>query len=317
MSSSIKAWHITDWEKYYEVNSDGERWQPGQKKRAKPPEYIRWYVGGPGRDDRAYQECGLAVGEKFGPEAWAVSFALFGKLLEIAASQDTEFRGYILGKNHSPMSTRLLSFVTLFTGEQVELGIKVLSDASVGWLEERELPDHPASFGESPVGSPSLAETPGDPPSLQEAKAKAKTKEKEKEEAKSESEPQAQPPGQKTGPAASLASSPSSPSLRSPSASGACQPQAFLSARFASSVYLALQLGSADIKQRQADLRDFEKAADHILAGHLGANAKTVGQSCLTRAWEVGRDSKIQNKAGYWLTWFKARLEEKGHEWDG
>ena len=100
----MTAWHITDWEQYYEVNSDGGRWRSGQKKRAKPPEYIRWYVGGPGGDDRAYQECSLGVADKFGPEAWAVAFGLFGKLLEVAATQDTQFRGYILGKNHSPIS---------------------------------------------------------------------------------------------------------------------------------------------------------------------------------------------------------------------
>jgi hypothetical protein len=314
----MKAWHITDWEKYYEVNSDGGRRQPGQKKRAKPPEYIRWYVGGPGRDDRAYQECGLAVEEKFGPEAWAVAFALFGKLLEVAASQDTECRGYILGKNHSPISTKLLTFVTLFTGEQVELGLRVLSDAAVGWLEEQELPDLSASLAESPGGSPSLAETPGNSPSLQEAKAKAKSKGKE-EEAKGESEPEAQPPGQEAGPAgspASFSSSPSSLSLRSPGAPRTPQPQPFSGARFASSVHLALKLGNGAPKQHQADLRDFEKAANHILAGHLGTDAKTVGESCLTRAWEIGRDGKVQNKAAYWLTWFKAHLEEKGYEWD-
>ena len=293
----MKAWHITDWEKYYEVNSDGGRWQPGQKKRARPPEYIRWYVGGPGGDDRAYQECALIVAEKFGPDAWAIAFALFGKLLEIAATQDTEFRGYILGKNHSPISTKLLSFITFFTSEQVELGVKILSDNAVGWLEERELPDASAKVAD-------FAETPGDSPSLQEAKAKAKSKGIE-EEAKGESE---QP---------SLASSsPVSPSPRSPTGPSGTDQQPFSSPRFAAGVHQALRLGKHDQRQYQADLRDFQKAAAHILAGSLGSHTRTVGESCMTRAWEIGEDNSVQNKAAYWLTWFKARLEEKGHSWD-
>ena len=304
----MKAWHITDWEKYYEVNSDGGRWQPGQKKRARPPEYIRWYVGGPGGDDRAYHECALAVAEKFGPDAWAVAFALFGKLLEIAATQDTEFRGYVLGKNHSPISAKLLGFITGFTMEQVELGIKILSDPVVGWLEERELPDLSAK-------SASLAETPGDSPSLQEAKTK--TKKKGKEEAKGESEPQGQPPGQETAPAGSPAFSlPPSLSPRPPVATDGMDQQPFVPARFAASIHQALRLGRGDSRQYQADLRDFQKAADHILAGHLGPHTKTAGESCLTRAWEIGQDGTVQNKAAYWLTWFKARLEENGHGWD-
>jgi len=303
----MKAWHITDWEKYYEVNSDGGRWQAGQKKRAKPPEYIRWYVGSPGGDDRAYHECALAVAEKFGPEAWAVAFALFGKLLEIAATQDTEFRGYVLGKNHSPISTKLLGFVTGFTMEQVELGIKILSDATVGWLEQRNLPNLSAG----------LADTPGDSPTLQEAKAK--TKSKGKEEAKGESEGQANPPGRQaagTGSPSPLPSLHSSPSLRPDDAASGEALRPFLPSRFAANICVALRLGNGDRKQRQADLRDFERAANHILAGRLGARVKAIGESCMTRAWEIGTDANIQNKAGYWLTWFKARLEENGHAWD-
>ena len=324
MNASTKAWHITDWEAHYEVNSDGGRWQPGQKKRARPPLYVRWYVGGPGGDDRAYQECALVVGEKFGPEAWAVAFALFGKLLEIAASQDAEVRGFVLGKNRSPISIKLLSFITLFTVGQVELGLKVLSDASVGWLEEREPPAPSASLAETPGNSPSLAETPGGSPTLQkgsatlqEAKAKAKSKGIE-EEAKGESEGQGQPPGQEAGPAGSPAfsSSPSSPSLRSPAAAGANDPQPFLPAKFAASVHQALRIGTGNLKQYQADIRDFQKAAEHILAGRVGPQIRTAGESCLIRAWEVGRDATVLNKAAYWLTWFKARLEEGGHQWD-
>lgn len=162
----MKAWHITDWEKYYEVNDSDRPFKPGEKRRKTPLPYVRWYVGGPDNDNQAYQECALRVVAEHSAEGWMMAFGLFGKLLELAAGQQQDLRGYILGKGGKPVSIEFLSYLTLFPQEHIRKGLEILSSPSVQWIEEVEMPNS-ATVRETPRDS---ATDRGAPLSLQEPK---------------------------------------------------------------------------------------------------------------------------------------------------
>ena len=132
--------YITDWDDHYEVNKDNGQWRPGQTKRKGPLPYVRSWVFGPAGDNLAYIEAAQTVNEKFGEGTWCIAWGLFCKLIEVAARQKADLRGYLLGRRGSAISPRMIQTITGFANQQIELGLRILTDDAVGWIQERQLP---------------------------------------------------------------------------------------------------------------------------------------------------------------------------------
>lgn len=160
---NTQAYYITDWDKHYEVNSNGGAWSPGEHKRKGALPFVRFHVYGPKGDNSAFGEV-AEIAEKYGEYAWPVAWGLFCKLLEITARQKSDLRGFLLGRGNNPLSEfspkipRTFTKLTGFTEEQIRLGLKVLSDPEIRWIEMRDLPEEIIVSEFSPIAPP-LQET--------------------------------------------------------------------------------------------------------------------------------------------------------------
>jgi hypothetical protein len=143
-----RCYHITGWDGLYEVNDhDGIR-KPGQKRRARMP-WVPLHISPPTLDGLNYYTAAAVAAKKYGPEAWAVAFGVFVRLLDIAAWQERGCRGYLLRSEDVGLSSRDIAGLSHFLPEQVELGLKVLADPEIGWIEEVECPEPPVTCGTS------------------------------------------------------------------------------------------------------------------------------------------------------------------------
>jgi len=131
------ALYITDWDQHYETNKDGRRWEAGQVKRKGALVYVRLYVFGPAGDNVVYADVADTVAEKYGDDAWCVAWGLFCKLLEVAARQKPDQRGFLLGRRASPISARMLRNICRFSKSQIELGLTILADPDVAWIQSK------------------------------------------------------------------------------------------------------------------------------------------------------------------------------------
>lgn len=302
MSQKQKALYITDWEKHYETNSDCGRWLPKQKKRVKPHEYIRLYVLGPSGDNMAYQEVADAVAEKFGEDAWIVAWGLFIKLLELAGRNNFMYRGYILGKNRSPISPRMLQIMTCFTESQINRGIEILCDSVCGWVHYRDVPEENTPSADSANGPDAAA----DSPPLQEAKAKAKVEEEVK--AKDESERQPEEPRSRSQKPSPVAPLPCSPSHSQPQAALPL-PHQYEPTRFAFDI----------CSTAGATMTDFNKhtlakiCRLHVNTGHLGPRAR---EDCIEQVRAFKSDPTAKNPLSLFINWVRQKVEANGYVWD-
>lgn len=155
----MKALRIREWAERYEVDERGGAAKPGSKLRAAPLDYVRWKVNGhthgPG-----YRRLLYVAKTPARAEAAVVTFS---KLLEIAASQDREHRGWILTDRMETATVDDLAFYTGFRASTIKTGLEILSHKDVAWIEEaefvddsRELPGTPGDSGELPGRSGSL-----------------------------------------------------------------------------------------------------------------------------------------------------------------
>lgn len=299
--SGTLAWHITDWREYYEVNDSGRPWRPGNKKRAGPLPFTRRHTFGPGGDNMVYAEVAdFAESRERG--SWPVAWGLFNKLLEIAAHQTAETRGFLLGRGGAPMSMRAMERITCFTQEQIELGLSILSDPAVRWIERRPIPGVPQQ-------SAAVAEIRGDPRRFQEHQHQPQgececepnlTQHQGECEPNAESSDNDQPPSP-SPPESAHADSPShSPTTR----------EGFLQA-------LKLRLGWSprDLSNAQynGDQTTFERIASHVMVGNIGPPNPAV-QVCYAEAYKIAR--RQGNHVAMFIAWFKEQLAANDHEWD-
>jgi len=105
----MKALRIRDWRRLYEVNSKGRPWRAGEEQRRKPLEYVRLRVSGPSWSTSYRRMRKLA-----GVERADAVFGLFVKLLEVAAAQDADRRGWILDGRGRLADTACIAEMTGF-----------------------------------------------------------------------------------------------------------------------------------------------------------------------------------------------------------
>ena len=135
----ITAWYITDWDQRYECNDQNRPVRDRAKARAKRLPWIRMKVSGRAMSD-GYRRLQAAVGSSRNLEG---VFATWCKLLELAADQPRELRGWVLDGNGQPATVEDLCFWTGFSARTIEYALKALSDLRIRWICKSTLPPKP------------------------------------------------------------------------------------------------------------------------------------------------------------------------------
>jgi len=335
-----KAWHITDWDQHYEVNYDGGRWKPGDKLRAGPAEYVRWYVLGPAGNNIAYLDMVDATAElvkagafaefaesaEVSPNAiWMVSWGLFSKLLEVAGAQCAGFRGFLLGKGRSPSSARRLARISGCSEAIVNLALAVLSHPDIHLIEEREIPPNDDGSANSPnsTGASEKHKRKRKPKPNPKHKRKRNTnsnpnddhvRRTSDEPAEANGEPQPASDSGSQRPASLDSDSDSAQQPPPPSAADILavpvNPEAA-----AQSIKLALDYSAQGktTKQFNADTTCFRRIGDIVASGVLG-DPRTILNACKAKAREF---AKLKgNPQARFMHWFKDQLAKVGRDWD-
>lgn len=153
----MNAYRIVDWDRRYEVHYKGRESQeyiPMEVRRKSPLRYVRMPVHGlqigPGLDELFTK--GWRPGELV---HWA-AFGIFHKLLEIAADQPREQRGWLLDSDGMPLTPGYFAkrFHEIESTKLIEEVFELL--VSVGWIEIVEIEKAPGSFRAIPGDSGSL-----------------------------------------------------------------------------------------------------------------------------------------------------------------
>ena len=139
----MQAYRIVDWRKRYEVTKKGRKAvgnEPMAELRKTPLDYLRsknyGHSIGPALQyilDNAWRDNQIFE--------WSV-FGLFQKMLEIAADQEREYRGWLLDKDQMPIYAAQIA--KMFRSNQSQLFqdvLDILCNPAVRWLELAEFPD--------------------------------------------------------------------------------------------------------------------------------------------------------------------------------
>lgn len=302
--SAQQAWYIVDWDEHYEVNSSNRPWKAGEKKRVGPLPYTRRHTFGPQGDNMVYADV-AEFSEARQTGAWPVAWGLFNKLLEVTAHQRAELRGFLLGRGGKPLSMRAMERITCFTQEQIELGLSILSDPDVGWLERREIPcvsdDQRPSLNLATLSEGQVqGQGQGQAPSGEgEGEYKVKAIQGE-EQGNAETSDKQQP-----SPSPEDCAGVDSPSLSPQTKQG-----------FAPLLKLHLGWSPRDLNaaQHNGDQTTFEIITTHVYAGDTGPPAGAV-RACYAEAKKIGQ--RQGNHLAMFMAWFKKRLGANGNEWNG
>lgn len=145
----MQAYRIVDWDKDYEVGRKGQQltsYIPVEGRRKGPLKFVRLKVKGLSIGpilDEIISRC-WQPGTIF---HWAV-LGIYDKLLEIAADQEREYRGWILDQKQKPLTPQ--GFAKRFREPDARLIKRVfdiLCHPDVNLLEFREIPEIPGNSG--------------------------------------------------------------------------------------------------------------------------------------------------------------------------
>jgi len=137
----VKAYRIVDWKRKYEVSLDGKAVRQNTKRLRKGPlPYVRLSLYSES-NGMAYRRL-LRLAGSDAPAAMGI----FCILLEIAANQTSEHRGWILDEHQRPLSAEDLAFELGCEPAFMSRILSVLCDSATGWLEICDR-DDPASQG--------------------------------------------------------------------------------------------------------------------------------------------------------------------------
>jgi len=142
---TVKAYRIVEWRQRYEVTEKGKAATadtPVENLRKSPLPYVRFkvygHVHGP-----AYRKI-IKRAWMNGQAMELAVFGLFAKLLELAANQTNQFRGWILDEKQQPMTPRQIAEVLdVQEVETVSKALEILCEPAIGWVEIMEFPGTP------------------------------------------------------------------------------------------------------------------------------------------------------------------------------
>lgn len=148
----MKAYRIVDWQGRYEVTLKGREAEadtPLELLRKTALKYVRSKVYGHSKGTALEYmiEYGWRPGQLF---AFAV-FGIFHKLLEIAADQRREFRGWVLDKDQRPLGPA--EFARMFKCTEPKLvqeAFDLLCRPEIRWLEVAEFTEKSGRIRENP-----------------------------------------------------------------------------------------------------------------------------------------------------------------------
>lgn len=153
-------YEITEWDWRYEVNSNASVYEPGsgQKRRARPLDYVRSKVHGRSMGT-GMRKLKAAAGDR----AMEV-FGVFHKFLEIAGDASKGNRGRLLNSDSldDPATAADLAFILDIPQEQIDYALTTL--LNIGWVlgvfgESHETPGTPGNSANSPKTPPLNNET--------------------------------------------------------------------------------------------------------------------------------------------------------------
>jgi len=129
----MNAYKITDWDKNYEVTKDGK---PATEKsrniRKTSLCYVRLAVQGH-NPSMSYRE----MLQKANGKGMMV-FGVFCKLLELAANQPRNYRGWLLDTKGNPMTANRIAFALCCNTSDIDFALQVLTDKDIGWVADTQ-----------------------------------------------------------------------------------------------------------------------------------------------------------------------------------
>lgn len=135
------AYRIVDWMGLYEVTLKGHKAKKDtsmEELRSASLAYIRIVVHGHSLS-ASYRRM-VKKASALGSMMEMSCFGLFIKLLEVAADQEREYRGWILDDRQRPVNAaRIADLLDIYGGKVQEL-LEILMDDDVSWVELAELP---------------------------------------------------------------------------------------------------------------------------------------------------------------------------------
>ena len=144
------AYRITGWNQRYEVGDNDKvapTGKPMGKLRKSPLKYVRLKVYGHQLAPAFRRMTKKAWG--FGEAMPAATFGVFCKLLELAADQQREFRGWILDERQQPTKAEQIAELIGWTDvDIIKRALEILTDETIDWVELIEFPQIPPEAGE-------------------------------------------------------------------------------------------------------------------------------------------------------------------------
>jgi len=137
----MQAYRIVDWQKRYEVTSKGHKAKENTtmgEMRSGILQYVRLIVHGHSLS-AGYRRM-VRKASVLGSMMEMACFGLFIKLLEIAADQEREYRGYILDDRQRPINASGIAELLDIHDSKIQEMLEVLMYEEVKWVEIVEFP---------------------------------------------------------------------------------------------------------------------------------------------------------------------------------
>lgn len=288
-----RAWRIVGWRERYEVTDQGRAAKPGEDLRKSALPYVRLKVKG-GEMGASYRKLKEAAGSR---RRLALAYAIFCKLLELAADQVRERRGWILTDTGEPATAADIAFYTGFLQQDITRAMEALCDKSVGWVAE----DTYSSL-QQPTGTSKELQMPSEP------------KPKPKVTKPNSTDTEGEKPAGKKPPAAPVSANRDERELRGDSVSVSDK---LLGSRdgIAAVILSKLQLRvNRRLKQGRADLTTLRYLADHVMHGDFGSPVDSKLE-VYAKAAEIGADPNANSKMAILMAWVHKELKVGGHTW--
>jgi len=139
----MEAYKIVEWLERYEVTEKGKPANtdtPLDKLRKSPLPYVRFKVHGHAHGP-AYRKM---LARTWGPGEEMGVFGFFAKLLELAANQTRDYRGWILNEKQQPMTpAQIAETLGIQDKNWTRRALEILTDPTIGWVGILEFPNSP------------------------------------------------------------------------------------------------------------------------------------------------------------------------------
>ena len=287
-----EAMRIVNWVLDYEVTKKGHAASaatPIEELRAGPLEFVRYQVYGP-RDSAGVKRLRTAAKTQ---QRYLEARGVFAELLEFAAANAPLYRGWIVDSRGEPYTVESFARMAGLPLRAVTRSIEILASPTAAWITW-------APF--DPGASPVVPDLPGIPGDAGESGTlhETQTQTQGENQKKPKPNPNPDPEGEAGG-----NSGISALTVRD------------LAEEAAVALHIASRLScdAAGRKMTEQEAKTFctlQTAAEHAIEGRLGEDGVRFYRKHAAR---IGRDPKVNNRAGTFIGRVKVQLEEHGRKW--